>query len=137
MMNVTDNSGCGNTFLITPRQYHKSVIIRNKVHVGFFDAGEAVNGGTVKHDFAVKGFFDLAAGDGDILHKAVDINELDPEEVDVVLLNELEDVFLGHGLAPLSKVRKITVLTGLSVKKLKFHDCMSNMYAKNCQCDKK
>ena len=48
--------------------------------------------------------------------EAVDINELDPEEVDVLSLNDLEDVFLGHGRTPLTKVFKMTVLTGFSAK---------------------
>lgn len=97
-MDITDDSGRGNACLITPRQNCKGVVVGNQIHVGLFDPGKAVDRRTVKHDFAIKGFSDLAARNRNILQEAVNITKLYSEEIDILLFDNFENVLFSHGL---------------------------------------
>jgi hypothetical protein len=55
--------------------------IRDEEHVRFLDAGEALDGAAVEHDLAVQGLLELTLGDFDVLDDAVDIGELEAQEV--------------------------------------------------------
>ena len=60
------------------------------------DAREALDGAAVDHDLIVDGFFDLRAGDGDILELAENVGELHVDELNFVFLNHANNVFPGE-----------------------------------------
>ena len=56
-----------------------------EIHVALLHPDEAVDGRAVEAHFVVKGLFQLAGGDGDILHHAHDVGELQQDEADLML----------------------------------------------------
>ncbi len=96
VVHVADDAGGVGAILVPPRQHGESVVVRLQVHVRLVDADEAVNRGAVEHHLAVQSLFNLAQRHGDILHEAENINELKAEEVNILLLNDLHDLFAGH-----------------------------------------
>ena len=109
-MDITDDAGRGHSVLISPGQHHKGVVVGFQVHIGFVDAHEAVNGGTVKHHLAVERLLNLAAGNGDILHKAEDVDKLQAEEVDVLLFYDFHNLFSGHRMYSFSGSVSVQIL---------------------------
>ena len=88
-----------------PGEDGKAVQIGVEVLVGLIDADEALDGGAVKHDLVVHRLLDLRGGDGHILQLSEDVHKLHPDEFDVLLLHDADDVFLSiaHGVsAPFS-----------------------------------
>ncbi len=67
-------------------------------HVGFLDAGEAVDRGPVEAHALVEGAFELGRGDGEALEGAKHVGEPEPDELDLLVLDDLEDVLLGEFL---------------------------------------
>ncbi len=63
-------------------------------HVGFLDAGEAVDRGTVEAHALFEGAFEFGRGDGEALEGAEHIGEPEPDELDLLVLNDLEDILL-------------------------------------------
>jgi hypothetical protein len=103
IVHVTDQTG-HLTVAGTPGEDHKRVQIGIQVLVRFVDADETFNGGTVKHDLIVDSLLDLRSGDGNILELTENICELKPDELDVILFDHADNIFLRvrHCRKPLS-----------------------------------
>ena len=88
-----------------PGEDGKAVQIGVEVLIGLIDAGVALDGGAVKGDLVVHRLFNLGGGDGHILQLSEDVHKLHPNEFDVLLLHDADNVFLSiaHGVsAPFS-----------------------------------
>ena len=79
------------------RQDKEAVQVGVQALVRLVDAGEALDGGAVKHDLVVHRLLHLGGGDGHVLHLAENVGELHPDELDLLLPDQADDVFLGIG----------------------------------------
>ncbi len=61
-------------------------------HVRFLDAGEAVDRGTVEAHALFERAFELGRGDGEALEGAEHVREPQPDELDLLVLDDLEDI---------------------------------------------
>jgi hypothetical protein len=75
-----------------PREDLEGVEVGHQEHVRLLDAGESLDRRAVEHDLAVEGLRELTFGDLDVFDDAVDVGELEPQEMDLFLLGEGEDV---------------------------------------------
>ena len=82
-----------------PGENGKAVQVGIEALVRLVDPGEALDGGTVKHDLVVDSLLHLGGGDGHILQLAEDIHKLHADKFDLLLLHHPDDIFLGitHG----------------------------------------
>ena len=89
---VTDEA-CGRALLgAPPRQHRERRGVGFETHVRFLDPDEPFNTGAVEVDPLLEGLLGLRGGDGDVLHRAEDVGELEPEEIDVLLVDLVENV---------------------------------------------
>ena len=88
-----------------PGEDTEALEIRIEILVGLVDAHKALDGGTVEHALVVDGLLDLGGGNGHILQHAEDVGKLEPDKLNVLLLDDADDVLFvvdHHGLIPLS-----------------------------------
>ena len=68
--------------------------VREKIHVGLVDGGEASDGGTVESQTVGDGvLIERGGGDCEVLFHTRDVGEPDVNELDVLVLDELRDLF--------------------------------------------
>ena len=67
-----------------------------KQHVQFLAAREAVDRSAVEGHAAVECLPQLRDGDRDVLRHPHDVDEAQPDEADVPLLGDAQDIALGH-----------------------------------------
>ena len=80
-----------------PRIDAEGVQIGHQILIGLIDAGKALDRRAVNGDLAVQCAVQLGNGNGDILHLTQHIDELHPDEFDVLFLNNADNIFLGKG----------------------------------------
>ena len=76
-----------------------------EVLIRLVNTDKAFNGGAVEHTLVVYSLLDLGGGDGHVLQLSEDVHKLHPNEFDVLLLHDADNVFLSiaHGVsAPFS-----------------------------------
>ncbi len=65
------------------RQDDEGVVVGLEEHVRLLNAGEALNGGAVKHDLPVQGLLKLGLGYLHVLDHAQDVRDLKPQKLDL------------------------------------------------------
>ena len=81
---------------LAPGQHLERVRVRVEVHVGLLDALEPADRGAVEHQLVVEGLLELRGGNRDVLQLAVQLRELQADELDVVLATALDQLALVH-----------------------------------------
>ncbi len=75
-----------------PGEDHEAVQIGIEVLVGLVDADKALDGGAVQHDLVVHRPLHLGGGDGHVFQLTENVGELHPDELDVLLPHDADDV---------------------------------------------
>ncbi len=75
-----------------PRKDAKRRQVRPQVHVGFFDADEALDRRAVEHDLSVERVLELTIGDLDVLDRPEDVRELKAHELHFLALSSFENL---------------------------------------------
>ena len=78
-----------------PGENGEGVQVGVEVLVGLLNADKALDGAAVHHNFIVQRPLDLGGGDGHVFELAENVGELHPDELDVFVLDQAEDVLLG------------------------------------------
>jgi len=110
---VTDEPRRARVAVVAPREHRERVGVGDEPHVRLLDAHEPLDGGAVEVDPFGKRLLRLVGGDGDVLHDAEDVSELEPQEIDVLLLDLVEyRLFIGREAAVRFRVFVRHVLDG-------------------------
>ena len=91
VVDVTDQPGARDLGAVPPREDGERVRVRLQAHVRLLDADEAVDRGAVEVDPLGEGFLGLVGRDGDVFRCPQNVGELQPQEVDTLLLDLVED----------------------------------------------
>ena len=75
-----------------PGEDHEAVQIGIEVLVGLVDADKSLDGGAVQHDLVVHRPLHLGGGDGHVFQLTENVGELHPDELDVLLPHDADDV---------------------------------------------
>ena len=78
-----------------PGENRKTIQIGIQALVRLVDAGEPLDGGAVEHDLVVHRLLDLRGGDGHVFQLAKNIHKLHADKLDLLVLYQTDDVFLG------------------------------------------
>ena len=78
-----------------PGENRKTIQIGIQALVRLVDAGEPLDGGAVEHDLVVDRLLDLRRGERHVLELTENIGELHADKLDLLVLYQTNDVFLG------------------------------------------